>query len=68
MPGLIKNSKCQYDAVIELGAKEIHKKFLKAVLCKLGMAATVYDIWHQRNAGVYRGHIKSEDSIITSIM
>jgi len=31
------------------------------------MAATVYHIWLQRNAQVYKGRVKSEDAIVTSI-
>ena len=66
---LVKNPKCHCDALIEWGYWRVwQKKFLlKAVLCKLIMAATVYHIWLQRNSRVYIRHAKSEDAIVTSI-
>ena len=65
---LVKNPKCQCDAVIEGVLESWQKKvLLKAVLCKLVMAATVYHICLQWNARVHRGHVKSEDAIVNSI-
>lgn len=41
---LVKNPKCQQDVVIEWVTRELQKISLKAVICKLGMATSVYHI------------------------
>ena len=40
---------------------------LKAVICKFGQEATVYEIWKCSNAVLHQGCPSSEEQIITSI-
>ena len=40
---------------------------MKAVICKFGLGATVYELWKCSNAVLHQGCPSSEEQIITSI-
>lgn len=42
-------------------------KGIKAVVCKLGLAASDYQNWKQRNVVMHNGKINTEEQIIASI-
>jgi hypothetical protein len=64
---LVNNPLYCWDGVIDGGIRELQTRNFRASICNLALAATVYYVWLQRNARIYKGHIKPEEGIILSI-
>ena len=55
---LVSNWLFSWEDLIEWGFSNLKGKGMRSNICRLGLWATVYHIWLQRNAIIHRGHIK----------
>ena len=60
---LVNNPLYCWDGVIDGGIRELQTRNFRASIHNLALAATVYYVWLQRNARIYKGHIKPEEGI-----
>ena len=61
---LVSNRLFSWEDLIEWVSSNLKGKGMRSNICRLGLWATVYHIWLQRNAIIHRGHIKTEEQII----
>ena len=55
---LVSNRLFSWEDLIEWVSSNLKGKGMRSNICRLGLWATMYHIWLQRNAIIHRGHIK----------
>lgn len=58
----------QFDMVVNMVAKASRKKSNMAVLFFIAFASSLYCIWFQRNAAIFKGHVLSTDQLFREVV
>jgi hypothetical protein len=64
---LIVDPLTEWDVIVERGVKDWKGKGLKAVLIKLYLGASVYNLWWERNNSRNGNHLQIEEKLIQKI-
>lgn len=57
----------EWDNIVDRGVKDWSGKGLRAVLCRLCLSASVYNLWKERNSIRHGNHLQTEEQILKRI-
>lgn len=64
---LVSNIPYSWDDIVERGEQEWKGRGLKAILCKLVLSSSVYNIWRERNSNEHGNQIFTEERLVQKI-